>query len=150
MKHSIVLQAPPPPFTTTQPSPSHTHYNLLLRLASLIVNQHPPAKKKRWPLASSIKPIMRQGGWAVSRSPLPPRLSDQNKRWDFFLSFLSGGRGGGGQLQGDYPPPYTHTLIPTSTQIKIAAQWGRGKSWVVIPVKKIALLVSSVHWPQMY
>lgn len=125
MKHSIVLQAPPIPLATTQPlAPPFTFLIAAVLLAASSVDQNPQCNKKKkkktpWPLASTIKPIMEQGGWAVSRSPLPSRLSDQNKRWvsvfsrDGAAAAAGGGHGGGGgQFQGDLQPPTPPISMP--------------------------------------
>lgn len=120
MKHSIVLQTPP--ISLLPPNPS-TALDVLLSyclIGCAKCRSKYPALKKHWPLASTIKPIMEQEGWAVSRSPLPSRLNDQNKQW---VSVFS--RDGGVCVC--VCPPHTP---PISTLVIIGTQRLVGK-WMV-------------------
>lgn len=81
LKHSIVLQTPPISLLPTNPGTALNIFTQLLFDWLYEMSIKATALKKRWPLASTIKPIMEQEGWAVSRSPLPSRAGDQNKQW---------------------------------------------------------------------
>lgn len=142
MKHSIVLQAPPICLATIQPKPNPLRLTQPLSQWPLKVSIKVPVRKKIfWPLASTIKPIMEQGGWAVSRSPLPSRLSDQNKQW---VSVFLVGTVVGASFKATPPLHSTHFHADYSRR----SNTGKGKGGVVT-FKNIALILN-VAWASVY
>lgn len=83
---------------------------------------------------------MEQEGWAVSRSPLPSRLNDQNKQW---VSVFS--RDGGVCVcvrGGERPPPHsTHFHAGYNRHSKIGWEVNGKGGGGGLPFKYIALVL---------